>query len=142
NSTEIQDDTLAVAPCGGGCTVLDPLGPNGALVDGNALPHAPEWIFAGIVDYRRAAAGGDVIGSLDLAYSSEKQFFLYESDEFRSDSLELGLRFGYAWDNYELALFGRNITDEVVVQNGIDFNNLTGMTNEPRVVGIELVARF
>lgn len=142
NHTEIQDDTLSVAPCGGGCTVLDPIGPNGALVDGNPLPHAPEWIFAGIVDYRRPAVGGDLIGSLDLAYSSEKQFFLYESEEFRSDSLELGLRFGYAWDNYEVALFGRNVTDEVVVQNGIDFNNLTGMTNEPRIVGIELVAKF
>lgn len=142
NHTEIQDDTLSVAPCGGGCTVLDPIGPNGALVDGNALPHAPEWIFAGIIDYRRPAAGGDVVGSLDLAYSSEKQFFLYESEEFRSDSLELGLRFGYAWSNYEVALFGRNLTDEVVVQNGIDFNNLTGMTNEPRMLGIELVAKF
>ncbi|HEY0592861.1 MAG TPA: TonB-dependent receptor, partial [Thermoanaerobaculia bacterium] len=142
NHTEIQDDTLAVAPCGGGCTVLDPIGPNGALVDGNALPHAPEWMFSGIVDYRHAAAGGDVIGSLDLAYSSEKQFFLYESEEFRGDSLELGLRVGYAWSNYEVALFGRNLTDEVIVQNGIDFNNLTGMTNEPRIVGLELVVNF
>ncbi|MGH9456627.1 MAG: TonB-dependent receptor [Thermoanaerobaculia bacterium] len=142
NHTEIQDATLAVAPCGGGCTVLDPIGPNGALVDGNALPHAPELIFAGIVDYRRPAAAGVVIGSLDLAWSSEKQFFLYESEEFRSDSLELGLRFGYEWSNYEIALFGRNITDEIVVQNGIDFNNLTGMTNDPRLVGIELGVKF
>jgi iron complex outermembrane receptor protein len=42
NETEIQDADLSVAPCGGGCTVLDPIGPNGALVDGNSLPHAPE----------------------------------------------------------------------------------------------------
>ncbi|HEX2060371.1 MAG TPA: TonB-dependent receptor [Thermoanaerobaculia bacterium] len=143
NHTEIDDPNLAVAPCGGGCTVLDPIGPNGALVDGNSLPHAPEWIFNGIVDYRRPYAAGEFVGSLDLAYSSDKQFFLYESEEFHSDAFELGLRFGYAFANgYELALFGRNVTDEIVVQNGIDFNNLTGMTNEPRLWGIELSARF
>jgi iron complex outermembrane receptor protein len=139
NKTEIDDPNLTIAPCGGGCTVLDKIGPNGAFVDGNSLPHAPEWIFNGIIDYRR----NNVSGSLDLAYSSDKQFFLYESKEFHSDSFELGLRFGYAFANrYELALFGRNITDEVIVQNGIDFNNLTGMTNEPRIWGIELLARF
>lgn len=143
NNTEIRDRALAVAPCGGGCTVLDPIGPNGALVNGNSLPHAPEWIFNGIIDYRRPIAAGDFIGSLDMAYSSEKQFFLYESEEFRSDSFEAGLRFGYGWqDRYELALFGRNITDEEIVQNGIDFNNLTGMMNDPRQWGIELVTRF
>jgi hypothetical protein len=30
----------------------------------------------------------------------------------------------------------------VVVQGGIDFNNLTGMINEPRTVGVELGVRF
>ena len=139
NHTEIDDPNLTIAPCGGGCTVLDRIGPNGAFVHGNSLPHAPEWMFNAIVDYRR----GPVTGSLDLAYASDKQFFLYESAEFHSDSFELGLRFGYEFANhYELALFGRNVTDEVIVQNGIDFNNLTGMTNEPRIWGIELSARF
>ena len=144
NHTEIQDSDLAVAPCGGGCTVLDPIGPNGVLVDGNSLPHAPEWIFNGIVDYRRPAGAGLVVGSFDWAYHDEKRFFLYESEEFRADSLELGLRFGYVFPDarYELALFGRNVTDEEIVQNGIDFNNLTGMTNEPALWGLELVARF
>jgi len=27
--------------------------------------------------------------------------------------------------------FGRNLLDAEIVQNGIDFDNLTGMTNEP-----------
>ena len=30
----------------------------------------------------------------------------------------------------------------MIVQNGIDFDNLTGMTNEPRMIGVELVTRF
>ena len=65
NHTEIDDPDLAITPCGGGCVVLDPIGPNGALVDGNPLPHAPEWTFNGIIDYRKPYAAGSFIGSLD-----------------------------------------------------------------------------
>ena len=58
--------------------------------------------------------------------------------------LEGGLRVGYNWNygNYEVALFGRNITDREVIVSGIDFNNLTGMVNEPRVWGLEFTGRF
>lgn len=145
NSTEINDPNLTVAPCGGGCTVLDPAGPGGTVyVDGNRLPHAPEWIFNGILNYQSDPVSKGLFGSLDWAYFSKKNFFLYESKEFRSDGLEVGLRLGYGWNSgkYEIALFGRNILDAEIVEGGIDFNNLTGMTNEPRTVGVEFVARF
>ena len=51
---------------------------------------------------------------------------------------------GYNWDNgkYDLALYGRNILDEVQAVGGIDFNNLTGFVNEPRMLGVEFKARF
>lgn len=145
NSTEINDSKLTVAKCGGGCTVTDPDGPNGTVyVDGNSLPNAPEWIFNGIVNYQSDPVNKGFFGSLDWAYFSEKSFMLYESKEFRSDGLEVGLRLGYGWNagKYEVALFGRNILDAEIVEGGIDFNNLTGMTNEPRTVGVEFVARF
>ena len=130
-----------MAPCGGGCTILDPRNASGdVLVDGNSLPHAPDWIFNGIVDYRTEVGGGDnlIMASLDWAYSGEKSFFLYDSKEFRSDSFEVGLRLGYLFHQgrYEVSLYGRNLTDAVVIQNGIDFDNLTGMVNEPRIIGI------
>ena len=81
---------------------------------------------------------------MDWYYYDEKSFFLYESEEFNADGMELGARIGYVFPEakYELALFGRNITDEEIIQGGIDFNNLTGMTNEPALFGVELVARF
>lgn len=144
NHTSIKDPNLAVAPCGGGCTVLDPIGANGALVNGNNLPHAPEWILNGILDYRTPVSGGEVISSFDWSYYSEKQFFLYESKEFRGDGLEMGLRIGYAWDQGKrvVSLFGRNLADKVIVQNGIDFNNLTGMTNDPRILGVDFTLKF
>jgi iron complex outermembrane receptor protein len=144
NHTEIDDPNLTVAPCGGGCTVLDPVVGGLARVDGNRLPHAPEWIVNGIIDYRTLMGTGQATMSVDWAYHGNKQFFLYESREFQADSFELGLRAGYTFGNgrYGLALFGRNLTDEVIVQNGIDFNNLTGMTNEPRMLGVEASLRF
>jgi len=57
---------------------------------------------------------------------------------------EGGLRLGYTWDygKYDVAIYGRNITDEVQVVGGIDFNNLTGFINEPRLFGAEFKASF
>jgi len=148
NPTEIDDPNLTVAACGGGCTVTDPTGPSPsgtvAFVDGNPLPHAPDVIFNGIINWRSDAALKRFFATLDWAYYSEKNFFLYESKEFKDDSFELGLRLGYAFSQakYEVALFARNLTDQINVRGGIDFDNLTGFTNDPRVVGVEFLARF
>ena len=72
-------------------------------------------------------------------------FFLYESEEFTGKPLlEGGLRVGYDWNDgkYDLAVYGRNITNQIRVVGGIDFNNLTGMINEPRLWGLEFKAKF
>jgi iron complex outermembrane receptor protein len=143
NHTEIRDPTLGITPCFS-CTVTDPVINNLARIDGNPLPHAPEWIVDGMIDFRQPAGAGLFGASLDWAYHSDKNFFLYESKEFHASSFELGARLSYtfAQGRYEVALYGRNITDEVIVQNGIDFDNLTGMTNEPRQVGVQFGLKF
>jgi len=148
NPTEINDSNLTVDGCGLGrtvCTVTDPITSGGKVsIDGNSLPFAPEWIFSGVLNFQSDPYNRGFFGSLDWAYSGDKRFFLYESEEFHSDSLELGLRLGYGWNGgkYEVALFGRNILDAEIVQGGIDFDNLTGMTNEPRIIGVEFNAKF
>jgi iron complex outermembrane receptor protein len=145
NPTEIKDKNLTVAQCGGGCTITNPLTPGGlVLINGNSLPFAPDWIFSGVLNYQSSPVSKGFFGSLDWAYSSDKSFFLYESKEFHSDSLEFGLRLGYGWNSgrYEVALFGRNILDAKIIQGGIDFDNLTGMMNEPRIIGVEFNAKF
>ncbi len=40
-----------------------------------------------------------------------------------------------------MAPFARNITNEVNLRGAIDFNNLTGFVNEPRIVGISISAK-
>jgi iron complex outermembrane receptor protein len=150
NDTEIDDATLAVAPCGGGCTVLDPTitvgGVRLALIDGNALPNAPKWIANLTARYGIPVGNdGEFFVYTDWAYRDKVSFFLYESAEFTGDPLlEGGLRVGYNWDygRYEIAAFGRNILDETEAVGGIDFNNLTGFVNEPRIVGLEFKAEF
>ena len=148
NDTEIDDPGLSIAPCGGGCTVTDPIDANGlAIIDGNNLPHAPELIFNFTARYGWEIMGGEAFVYTDWAYRDQVQFFLYESAEFTGeDFFEGGVRAGYSWDSgghdYEVAVFGRNITDERVATGGVDFNNLTGFINEPRMWGLEFTARY
>ena len=58
--------------------------------------------------------------------------------------IEGGLRIGYTtYDRvWEVAAFGRNITDSLYRTGGIDFNNLTGWVNEPRTFGMEIRRSF
>ena len=142
--TEFKDKNLTVAQCGGGCTITDPIVGGLVYLDGNPLPFAPEWIFNGILNYQSDPVSKGFFGALDWYYYSDRNFFLYESKEFHGDGLEVGLRVGYGWNQgkYELALFGRNILDAEIVQGGIDFDNITGMTNEPRTIGLEFLIKL
>lgn len=147
NKTEIRDRGLAIAPCGGGCTVLDPAGATAGTVSiyGNPLPQAPKNVANVTARYSIPVGEDEIFLYTDWAYRSEINFFLYEAAEFRGKALlEGGLRAGYSWDygKHELALFGRNINDKLVAVGGIDFNNLTGFVNEPRVWGVEFTTTF
>jgi iron complex outermembrane receptor protein len=147
NNTEIKDQNLFTAPCGGGCTVLDPAGPLAGTVriDRNSLPNAPKWIANVTAGYSWPVAAGEVFVFTDWAYRSKVNFFLYESAEFNDDKLlEGGFRLGYraAGGKWEVAAFGRNITNDKSLEGGIDFNNLTGFVNDPRTLGVEVKANF
>lgn len=148
NNTELNDPTLAVDPCGANCTVTDPLNADGrALIDGNPLPNAPEWIGNLSARYIKELDDGNMFFQTDWAYRSSVNFLLYESLEFQGDSLlEGGIRVGYEWftdsADFEVAIFGRNITGEEKLTGVIDFNNLTGFVNEPTFWGIEFRSSF
>ncbi|MFC7302455.1 TonB-dependent receptor [Luteimonas weifangensis] len=153
NDTEIDDPDLSVFPCAldvgfSFCGVRDPESsarPGTVLIDGNPLPQAPRHVYNFTARYGIPLGDGELFAYTDWAYRSEASFFLYDSVSFRSQpSTEGGLRLGYNWadGDYEVALFGRNITDEMTAVSGIDFNNLTGMLNEPRTWGLQFSAKF
>ncbi|MBA6329579.1 TonB-dependent receptor [Colwellia sp. MB02u-6] len=151
NNTEINDNGLAVAGCKA-CTITDPnysddFGNRFAYVDGNSLPHAPEWIYALTARYSKEVADGEFYVYTDWSYRDDINFFLYESKEFNGESLfEGGIRTGYMWDGddreYEIALFVRNITDEQQAIGAVDFSNNTAIVNEERFIGAEVKVSF
>ncbi len=160
NDTEIQDDDLTTAACGGVrvdtfpdvslCTILDPIVIDAApfsaaivSIDGNSLPQSPKWIANWTARYDVPLGDGELYLFTDWAYRSKINFFLYESVEFQDQrQLEGGVRVGYKVNDYEIAGFVRNITNDTSAVSGIDFNNLTAMVNEPRIWGVEASIRF
>jgi iron complex outermembrane receptor protein len=152
NKTEIKDPDLAIQACGSGCTVLDPIvvpGVNGGAptvsINGNPLPNAPKTVYNFTLRYTVPIGENQLVLYTDWAYRSKINFFLYESKEFTGKALlEGGVRAAYQFGRgqYEVAVYGRNITNEIQVIGGIDFNNLTGMINEPRTWGAQFRASF
>jgi len=148
NDTKIKDPNLAVAVCAA-CKVTNPTkvvnGSTVALIDGNPLPQAPKTTFNFTLKYTQPMANGEAYVFTDWVYRDKVNFFLYQSTEFTGKALtEGGLRVGYTWANgkYDVAAFGRNITNQIRAVGGIDFNNLTGFINEPRTYGVQFKATF
>jgi iron complex outermembrane receptor protein len=160
NHTKIHDRDLTVSACGAVrvdtppnwslCTILDPIVVPAAPfssaivnINGNSLPQAPKWTVNFTAGYEHPIGPGSIYLYTDWYYRSKIDFFLYKSVEFSDDHLlEGGLRVGYKWDRYDVAAFGRNITNDKSAVSGIDFNNLTAMVNEPRIWGVELGVKF
>jgi iron complex outermembrane receptor protein len=145
NFTEIRDGSISVNKCAQ-CTITNPVNAAGRVViDGNPLPQAPKWIVNATARYSMDLGEGQLFVFTDWAYRSKINFFLYEAKEFTGKPLvEGGLRVGYTWDSgkYEVAAYGRNITGTERIVGGIDFNNLTGFTNEPRLWGMQFKGNF
>ena len=146
NKTEIKDNSLSV-PGGPLVTVLDPLDDNGfAIINGNPFQHAPEWTANIEIDYTLPLESGNELYLFsDWKFKGETNDFLYESIEYVTDTqFEGGLRFGYrnVDNNFSIGFFGRNITDEDNAIGGIDFANLVGYVNEPRIYGVEASYSF
>jgi iron complex outermembrane receptor protein len=154
NKTEIDDPGLRDDLCGSTpqCTPLDPVvgmrvGPFGPVtevsIDGNPLPRTPTWLWNVVMQYSVPVAGGEFYAKTDWNHRSESNIFLHESVEFVAEARTLGgLRIGYRTDDLDVAFVGRNITDEITVDGGINFLNLTAFINEPAYWGLEMRKDF
>jgi len=131
------------------CTVENPtikVGANTfAQIDGQPLPNAPKYNlnFTGRYDIPVGEAGR-VFVSTDWNVQGYTNFVLYKTREFYSKgSFEGGLKLGYENldKGYEIALFGRNITNEKNLKGVIE-NYMAAVYNEPRIVGVSLSAKL
>ncbi len=158
NITRIEDPNLVVAVGGGIPSPLtDTLNPTFqrpgafgpvtyAYIDGNPLPQAAKWV--GDVSLRYdipLTASGKLYVYTDWSYRSGINFFLYKSKEFDGPSLaQGGLKLGYTWADgkYDAAVFCRNCTNQIRPIGGIDFADLLGYINDPRIIGAQIRAKF
>ncbi len=143
--TEIKQPGLTVGACGAQCTMINPVIAGNAEINGNPLPQAPKWTGNFTAKYYwPLASGSQFYVYTDWAYRSEVNYFLYEAKEFTGRSETIGgLRFGYQTPKgLELAVFVRNITNEIRAESAIDFANLTGMINDPRTYGVQVKKSF
>ena len=156
NITRIEDPSLSVV-VGGSVPAADILNPyttaQGALgpiyyanVNGNPLPEAAKWVADVSARYEiPLTVGGKVYAYTDWSYRSGFNYFLYEAREYDGPALtQGGLRLGYTWADgkYDAAVFCRNCTNQVRAIYAIDFDNLTGVINDPRIFGAQFRAKF
>ncbi len=146
NYTQIKDPGLTVGACGSACTMIDALDSSGhALINGNPLPQAPKYVLNFTGRYAWPLGNGSqVFAYTDWFYRSEVNYFLYEAAEFKGRPETIGgLKVGYLTPKgLELAVFVRNITNQIRAESAIDFDNLTGMVNDPRTFGVSVRKSF
>ncbi|WP_374148001.1 TonB-dependent receptor [Sphingomonas sp. 28-63-12] len=145
NFTELRDPTIGVAPCGSGvCTPTDPVVGGLARINGNDLPQAPRFVVNWTGRYAVPVGDGEVYFFTDWAYRSSINYFLYEALEFRGRPLlEGGLKLGYKVNpKLDFGVYVRNVTNQIRSTSAIDFNNLTGFINDPRIVGGQVRVSF
>jgi len=148
NNTEIKDDGLSVVPCGSTlCEAYQWRDENGQVsIDGNPFPRTPKTNYTFTLRYGTPVGDdGELFIFTDWVYYGDTQMALYYTPEFQTAAqYEGGLRVGYrnTRNNWEMAVFGRNITDEHNVKGFVDFSNNTGFVNEPAIWGIEGTYNF
>ncbi len=126
-------------------TYLNAGGP-GVNYNGNSLPNAPRWTFNAAAQYSVPVFYGEVNGRVEYTYRDKVNADAGESPLFLVKSLsQLNARL--AWDlepNYELAVWGRNLTDQVTDVNP-QFNALGAQLatyNIGRTIGVSLSAKY
>lgn len=116
---------------------------------GNRLPQSPEVTFNAAANYRHPLPqGGELVGSLDAAYSSKVYFDNSNAERLSQDAVwVVGAQGGWQAPDgrIELGLFARNLFDEtykVSISNidslGVDLLTL----NRPRSLGAYLRYRY
>jgi iron complex outermembrane receptor protein len=151
--TEIEDKRVYAQVCALNgvvvCTVENPtvkVGSNTfAQIDGNPLPDAPKYNlnFTGRYDIP-VGEDGKVFVATDWNVQGYTNFVLYKTKEFYSKgNFEGGLKLGYenTAKGYEVALFGRNITNEKNLKGVIE-NYMAAVYNDPRIVGVSITAKL
>ncbi|MBR0558871.1 TonB-dependent receptor [Neokomagataea anthophila] len=148
--TEIDDKRVYAQVCALNgavvCTVENPTinvrGSTFAQINGNPLPNAPRYNLNFTARYDLPIGHGDAFWATDWNVQGYTSFVPYKTKEFTSNgNFEGGMKLGYSWKKYEMAVFVRNITNNKNLKGVID-NYMAGVYNDPRIIGISAHTRF
>ncbi len=151
--TEIDDKRVYAQVCALNgvvvCTVENPtikVGANTfAQIDGQPLPDAPKYNLNFTARYDiPVGADGKLFAATDWNVQGYTNFVLYKTKEFYSKgNFEGGLKLGYenTAHGYEVAVFGRNITNEKNLKGVIE-NYMAAVYNDPRIIGVSISAKL
>ena len=117
-------------------------------IKGNRLPLGSEWQFNGSLDYRAPLGGGDLelFGNINGSYESSKFVQVHNLAE-TGDTFLANARLGIGGKNWEVSVFGRNLTNEDSIplatrwfdlRHGIGVGG--GQPANPSVVGFQTSA--
>lgn len=99
--------------------------PSAFNLEGREAAHAPEYTYMATMSYAFTQAV-----SMQIGVEGKDEYYYSEGHNFKSKSYNLiNARLAYQGSNYELALYGKNITDEEYGVRGFDFN---GYDPDPR----------
>lgn len=158
-----------VGPCFAGQTIVEGCSlisaPSGAFTsqdfEGRRAPKAPKWAGRLGASYETDVSGSLVLGlSADMSFSSSYNY----TDALRDDAVQgsftrydAALRLMNSQRNLELALIGRNLTDELIITSANDFpgqspsgtgtntgvrTDLNAVVDRPRQVYVQLTYRY
>ncbi|MGI9225584.1 MAG: TonB-dependent receptor [Woeseiaceae bacterium] len=115
-------------------------------LSGGELVLAPRFTANGIVRHSTPLANGELLAQIDFSYSDSYFFDTDNAPLDVSDSATLWnarLAWRLSSDKFEIALFGRNLTDEEKVIEGFDiFDTQMLIYNHARIYGVSLVYRI
>jgi iron complex outermembrane receptor protein len=113
------------------------------------LANTPEWSTHLGLQYSRALASGTVIGRVDWSYRSDMYLDALNFPELWQDDLHLldvALTYVSAQENWEVSLFGKNVTDERYLvsgsANGLSQGRATAQVGRPDEWGLSFAYRF
>ena len=165
NYTDAEYTDFPAGPCyagqtpAAGCTPISAIAARQDLT-GTELSVAPDWTGNLGVSYDRDIGTDYKIGfNVDTKYSDSYNPSGFGNPLARQDSyvtLDAGVRFGAADDNWQIAVIGKNLTNEFYVTGVVDGPSTGGGTgtpggfpadqlgfgNLPRTVQVEVTKRF
>lgn len=165
NYTDAKYTSFPEAPCyagetiAQGCVQISPIAARQNLT-GASLSVSPDWTGTLGLGYNRDVGNDYRIGfNIDARYSDSYLVSGFGNPLSKQDSyvtLDAGLRFGAADDNWQIALIGKNLTNRFYVTgvvdgprtgsgtgtaSGVPADQL-GFGNVPRTVQVEVTKRF